>query len=86
LDVEISKKCTPFWREVHVEVKTYKTLQCQTAFGRSGVEKVHAVVARSGFGALLEVAMFKTCTLLALLDVQGLFFVAGAMDSAFCQK
>ena len=27
LEVAMSKKCTPLWREAHFEVKTYKTLQ-----------------------------------------------------------
>ena len=43
------KKCTPLWREAHVQVKMYKTHQCRTTFGRCDVEKVHAVVARSTF-------------------------------------
>ena len=47
--VEISKKCTPLWREAHFEVKMYKTHQLRTTFGSSDVEKVHAVVARSTF-------------------------------------
>ena len=42
----MSKKRTPLWREAHFEVKMYKTLQHRTTFG---VEKVHAVVARSTF-------------------------------------
>ena len=49
LEVEMSKKCTPLWREAHFEVKMYKTHQCRTTFGSSDVEKVHAVVARSTF-------------------------------------
>ena len=49
LAVEISKKCTPLWRETHFEVKMYKAPQCRTTFGGSDVEKVHAVVARSTF-------------------------------------
>ena len=49
LEVEMSKKCTPFWREAHFEVKMYKTPQCRTTFGSCDVEKVHAVVARSTF-------------------------------------
>ena len=40
---------SPLWREAHFEVKMYKTPQCQTTFGGSDVEKVHAVVARSTF-------------------------------------
>ena len=67
LAVEMSKKCTPLWREAHFEVKMYKTLHVRATFGGSDVEKVHAVVARStfrsqnvknqGFGPLLEVQM-----------------------------
>ena len=49
LEVELSKKCTPLWREAHFQVKMYKTHQCRTTFGSSDVEKVHAVVARSTF-------------------------------------
>ena len=71
LEVQMSKKCTPLWREAHVEVKMYKTHQLRTTFGSSDVEKVHAVVARSTFrsqctkhtmlGPLLEVQMSKKC-------------------------
>ena len=49
LEVEMSKKCTPLWREAHFEVKMYKTHHARTTFGSSDVEKVHAVVARSTF-------------------------------------
>ena len=49
LEVEMSKKCTPLWREAHFEVKMYKTHHSRTTFGGSDVEKVHAVVARSTF-------------------------------------
>ena len=49
LEVEMSKKCTPLWREAHFEVKMYKTPQPRTAFGSCDLEKVHAVVARSTF-------------------------------------
>ena len=45
----MSKKCTPLWREAHVEVKMYKTHQHRTTFGSCDVEKVHAAVARSTF-------------------------------------
>ena len=47
--VEMSKKCTPLWREAHFQVKMYKTLGARTTFGSRDVEKVHAVVARSTF-------------------------------------
>ena len=49
LEVAMSKKCTPLWREAHFQVKMYKTPQLRTAFGSWDVEKVHAVVARSTF-------------------------------------
>ena len=37
LEVEMSKKCTPLWREAHFQVKMYKTLQLRTTFGGSDV-------------------------------------------------
>ena len=49
LAVEMSKKCTPLWREAHFQVKMHKTRQVRTTFGSWDVEKVHAVVARSTF-------------------------------------
>ena len=51
LEVEMSKKCTPLWREAHFEVKMHKTHQLRTTFGSCDVEKVHAVVARSTFSS-----------------------------------
>ena len=75
LEVGMSKKCTPLWREARFQVKMYKTPQCRTTFGSWDVEKVHAVVARStfwsqnvksirGFGPLLEAQMsFRFTTL-----------------------
>ena len=49
LEVQMSKKHTPLWREAHFEVNMYKTPGVRTTFGGSDVEKVHAVVARSTF-------------------------------------
>ena len=43
LEVEMSKKCTPLWREAHFEVKMYKTPHVRATFGGSDLEKVHAV-------------------------------------------
>ena len=43
------KNCTPLWREVHFQVKMYKTRQLRTTFGSSDVEKLHAAVARNAF-------------------------------------
>ena len=34
LEVKMSKKCTPLWREARFEVKMYKTLGVRTTFGR----------------------------------------------------
>ena len=49
LEVAMSKKCTPLWREADFQVKMYKAHQRRTTFGSCDVEKVHAVVARSKF-------------------------------------
>ena len=40
LEVEMSKKCTPLWREAHFEVKSVKNWRSRTTFGASDVEKV----------------------------------------------
>ena len=45
LEVQMSKKYTPLWREAHFEVKMLKTPGVRTTFGGWDVEKVHAVVA-----------------------------------------
>ena len=37
LEVEMSKKCTPLWREAHFEVKMLKTPHVRATFGRSDV-------------------------------------------------
>ena len=49
LEVEMSKKCIPLWREAHFEVNMYKAHQVWTTFGSCDVEKVHTIVARSTF-------------------------------------
>ena len=80
LEVEMSKKCTPLWREEHFEVKMYKTPHVRATFGSSDVEKVHAVFLRE---AHVEVKMlgFRTT-----FEVQMSLRVAGARDCAPCQK
>ena len=40
LEVEMSKKCTPLWREAHFQVKMYKAQGVRTTFGSPDVEKV----------------------------------------------
>ena len=79
LEVAMSKKCTPLWREAHFEVKMYKTHDAWTTFGSGDVEKVHAVVKRSTFRSHI----YK---IPPLLEVQMSFRVAGARDCAPCQK
>ena len=49
LEVAMSKKCTPLWREAHFQIKIYKRRHSRTTFGNYDVEKVHAAVARSTF-------------------------------------
>ena len=38
LEVELSKKCTPLWREAHLQVKMYKAHHVRTTFGGWDVE------------------------------------------------
>ena len=78
LEVTMSKKCTPLWREAHFEVKMLKTPGVWTTFGGSDVEKVHALVARSTFPSQNVQNM--------VLEVQMLCRAAGARDCAPCQK
>ena len=76
--VEMSKTCTPLWREAHFEVKMFKTPGHRTSFGGSDVEKVHAVVARSTFRS----QNVQSTGFGPLLEVQMSFRVAGARDCA----
>ena len=41
LEVQMSKKCTPLWREAHFEVKMCKTPGFWTTFGGSDVASLH---------------------------------------------
>jgi len=51
LEVDMSKKCTPLWREAHLKVKSVKNWRSRSTFGSWHVEKLHAVLARSKFGS-----------------------------------
>jgi len=75
LEVAMSKKCTPLWREAHFEVKMYKTHHVRTTFESCGVEKVHAVVARS---------TFRSQNVKNTRGVQMCSRVAGARDCGPC--
>ena len=73
LEVEMSKKCTPLWREAHFEVKSVKNWRSRTTFGGSDVEKVSKKctplwreahfevksVKNWGFGVFFDVKMSK---------------------------
>ena len=83
LEVEMSKKCTPLWREAHFEVKMYKTHHSQTTFGSCDVEKVHAVC---GAKHISKSTCTKHTTFGPLLDIQISFRVAVARDCAPCRK
>ena len=72
LEVEMSKKCTPLWREAHFEVKMLTTLGVRTTFGGSEVEfrksarrcgakhiSKSKCAKHQGFGPLLEAEMWS---------------------------
>ena len=62
LEVEMSKKCTSFWRKAHSQVKMYKTPQLRSTFRSCDVDKVHAVVARSTFQSQMYKALHVCAT------------------------
>ena len=72
LEVRMSKKCTPLWREAHFEVKIVKNWRSRTTFGSSRCRKSarrcgakhilkSKVLKTDGLGPLLEVRMSKKC-------------------------
>ena len=73
LEVEMSKKCTPLWREAHFQVKMYKThhgrthfwkLRCRESARRCGAKHISKskCTKHTMLGPLLEVEMSKKCT------------------------
>ena len=70
LEVAMSKKCTPLWREAHFQVKTHKAPHVRTTFGSWDVETVHAVLARSTFHHISKPKCTKHTSLGALLEVE----------------
>ena len=48
LEVDMSKKCTALCPKAHFKVKSVKNWRSRSTFGSWHVEKVHAIVARSG--------------------------------------
>ena len=68
LDVQMSKKCTPFWREAHFQVKMYKThcwkFRCRKSARRCGAKHMSKLkcTKHTMLGPLLDVQMSKKCT------------------------
>ena len=76
LEVEMSKKCTPLWREAHFQVKMYKSqnvqnnsdhfwkLRCRKSARRCGAKHISKskCTKHTMLGPLLEVEMSKKCT------------------------
>ena len=72
LEVQMSKKCTPLWREAHFEVKMLKTPGVRTLLEVQISKKCTPLWREAhfevkmwktlGFGPLLEVQMSKKCT------------------------
>ena len=70
LEVEMSKKCTPLWREAHFQVKMYKTHHARTTFGGSDVEKVSKKCTPLWREAHFEVKSVKNWGFWAFFDVK----------------
>ena len=70
LEVEMSKKCTPLWREAHFQVKMYKTRHARTTFGSWDVEKVSKKSTPLWREAHFEVKSVKNWGFSAFFDVK----------------
>ena len=70
LEVEMSKKCTPLWREAHFEVKSVKNWRSRTTFGGSDVEKVSKKCTPLWREAHFEVKSVKNWGFWAFFDVK----------------
>ena len=66
LEVAMSKKCTPLWREAHFQVKSGKNWRSRTTFGGSDVEKVSKKCTPLWREAHLEVKSVKKVRVLSL--------------------
>ena len=69
LEVAMSKKCTPLWREAHFQVKSVKNWRSRTTFGGSDVEKVSKKCTPLWREAHLEVKSVKNWGFWAFFDV-----------------
>ena len=70
LEVEMSKKCTPLWREAHFEVNMYKTHHARATFGGSDVEKVSKKCTLLWREAHFEVKSLENWGFWAFFDVK----------------
>ena len=70
LEVAMSKKCTPLWREAHFEVKSVKNWRSRTTFGGSDVEKVSKKCTPLWREAHFEVKSVKNWGFWAFFDVK----------------
>ena len=70
LEVEMSKKCTPLWREAHFQVKSVKNWRSRTTFGGSDVEKVSKKCTPLWREAHFEVKSVKNWWFWAFFDVK----------------
>ena len=70
LEVEMSKKCTPLWREAHFQVKSVKNWRSRTTFGGSDVEKVSKKCTPLWREAHFEVKSVKNKGFWAFFDVK----------------
>ena len=67
LEVAMSKKCTPLWREAHFQVKMYKTPTCSDHFWRFRCRKsVEKSARRCGAKHIFEVKSVKKLRVLSL--------------------
>ena len=70
LEVEMSKKCTPLWREAHFQVKSVKNWRSRTTFRGSDVEKVSKKCTPLWREAHFEVKSVKNWGFWAFFDVK----------------
>ena len=70
LEVEMSKKCTPLWREADFQVKSVKNWRSRTTFGSLDVEKVSKKCTPLWREAHFEVKSVKNWWFWAFFDVK----------------
>ena len=83
LEVEMSKKCTPLWREAHLQVKNVQNTSASDRFWKLRCRKS---ARRCGAKHISKSKCTKHTILGPLLEVQMSFRVAGARDCGPCQS